>query len=105
MQHPEGLGFRDTLPDGYELDQLGQIRHRATRELVCAFSGRGHTVYLLPWYQLDRDGTVRRYMIDEESIRAFRDAAKRDASAIGRKRGQLLGDLLRGVLRRLLAKL
>lgn len=95
MQHPERLAWAEALPPGYGLDGLGQIRHLATRELVCGWSGRGHTEYLLPMPWLDPAvGEVRMVWVDRDTTEMLRRSVSREAAR--RARGGL-GDIVRSL--------
>ena len=90
MQHPERLGWAEQLPEGYYLDELGQVRHQATGDLVCGWSGRGHRHYLLPLpIPIPTTGAILRVWVDRQSTREFGEAVRSDA--IGGTRGALRG--------------
>ena len=98
MQHPERLGWAKDLPEGYYLDELGQVRHQATADLVCGWSGRGHRHYLLPLPCPEPvSGAILRVWVDRQSMQDFGRAVRADGEQ-GASRG------LQGFARRLLGE-
>jgi len=90
MKHPERLAWAEELPEGYYLDDLTQVRHRETGDLVCGWSGRGHRHYLLPLPWPDpTTGEVLVLMVDRDAMRDFGRSTKRAGRAV--KRGALRG--------------
>ena len=106
MQHPERLGWAATLPEGYYLDELGQVRHRDSGDLVCGWSGRGHRIRLYPLPVPDPiSGTVLRVWIDSKTAREFGRAVRKDtkAAVAGGLRGAAR-QLLEGLVEHLVGK-
>jgi hypothetical protein len=82
MQHPTRLGWAATLPEGYHLDEIGQVRHQSSGELVCGWSGRGHRQYLLPLPVPDPvAGTVRVVWVDKDAMDEFGRMTRRAGRA------------------------
>ena len=95
MQHPQRLGWADELPEGYYLDELGQVRHSASGDLVCGWSGRGHRHYLLPFPVPDPEiGTIKRVWLSKHVLQAWGREIRENA-----REGASAG--LRGLVRRL----
>ena len=97
-QHPERMGWipYGELPQDYMHDELLQVRHIPTGDLVCGWSGRGHRHYLLPLAWPDPEsGAVRIVWVDKSTMRQFGRAARRVGGAIA-SRG------LRGFVRKLI---
>jgi len=98
MLHPKRMGWEKELPDGYYLDELGQVRHEATGDLVCGWSGRGHRHYLLPLPCPEPvSGEILRVWVDRQAMQGFGRAVREDG-----KRGASRG--LQGFARRLLGE-
>ena len=98
MQHPERLGWVTALPEGYYQDELGQVRHTQTGDLVCGWSGRGHRHYLLPLpIPIPSSGAILRVWVDRQSMQEFGRAVRADA--VNGTRGAL-----RGFARRMLGE-
>jgi hypothetical protein len=98
MQHPQRLGWASELPEGYYLDDLGQVRHRATGELVCGWSGRGHVVYLLPLPCPDPvSGAVIYRFVDRDTMRQFGKLAENSGRIAGQRGLQALVRRLLGM--------
>jgi len=98
MQHPQRLGWASELPEGYYLDDLGQVRHRASGELVCGWSGRGHVVYLLPLPCPDPvSGEVVLRYVDRDAMRQFGKLAENSGRIAGQRGLQALVRRLLGM--------
>jgi len=98
MQHPQRLGWASELPEGYYRDEIEQVRHKASGDLVCGWSGRGHRQYLLPLPCPDPvAGTVVVRWVDKDTMEEWGRMTRRVGKATASRGLQALVRRLLGM--------